>query len=135
MTTIEDRHDGHGGIMYTLRLAGAEGQTADLSVIGITNGAERGRVYSQGMEQAGKPNIQIFGVPIWMFPVAVAAINEVAAYIMDGALIKSGQTMLIEGPFMPFKFLAATRDDGEWWTLSDEHLTSLCHNPNCQGKH
>lgn len=104
-----------------------------IQVVWNVGTADKGHIFTRGMEKFGKPNIQVFDVPLWLYPVVTMVLNQVADYLLNhGGEIKSGESMKLDGPYMPFVFkdmpfvFKDTSDgDDRWLTITDDHL--VCH--------
>lgn len=104
-----------------------------ISIIGIVSGPERGRLVTRGMVELGFPEIEVLNVPLWLHPAVTGIINEVADYIVnDGAQVKDGEKMLMEGPFRPFMFKFVEVDGEHILRIVDDHLSVTCTNPDCK---
>lgn len=103
--------------------------TRHVAVIGVSDGPERGLVYTDGFAAFGERELEIANVPLFLHPFATGLLNQVMDWRLNrGGRIHTGKALRIEP--CEFRFV----ESGARWRLSDDVLTGRCANPSC-GRH
>jgi hypothetical protein len=108
----------------------------------VTDGESRGWAHTHGMERLGLPNLQIFGIPLFMGPAAAGILNSIADYMVtSGKKVEVGQKMglgpncyvLLEKnapPVWMTKEEIESHYDHERWTVVDiPEMAGKCAGP------